>query len=64
MERINYFTGKPEPVLQNSDFYNRETDSKCEHCNTNLIDNCMWCGAPVCCPKCCAESRKNAEEGE
>lgn len=27
---------------------------KCDHCGTQLIDMCYKCGAPVCCPKCCA----------
>jgi hypothetical protein len=31
---------------------------KCEHCGTELIDKCPWCGAPVCCPRCCEETRK------
>jgi hypothetical protein len=27
----------------------------CEvHIDTKLIDNCLYCGAPQCCPKCCA----------
>lgn len=28
--------------------------SKCEHCGTDLIYKCYRCGAPVCCPRCCA----------
>lgn len=28
----------------------------CEHCGTKLIDECLMCGAPVCCPKCCLEA--------
>jgi len=37
--------------------------SKCEHCGTELIDKCYRCGAPVCCPRCCAETepRRNGE---
>src|SRR5882762_465745 len=30
----------------------------CEHCGTAIIDNCLRCGAPQCCPKCCAEVSK------
>lgn len=25
----------------------------CEDCGTPIIDNCIRCGAPQCCPKCC-----------
>ncbi len=37
--------------------------SKCEHCGTELIYKCYHCGAPVCCPRCCAdtEPRINGE---
>ena len=28
----------------------------CEHCGTELMDQCLRCGAPVCCPRCCSES--------
>jgi hypothetical protein len=27
--------------------------SFCETCGTRLIDNCLECGAPQCCPRCC-----------
>jgi len=30
------------------------TKSVCEDCGTTIIDNCIRCGAPQCCPKCCA----------
>jgi hypothetical protein len=37
----------------------------CDQCGTELIDQCLWCGAPVCCPKCCEETRKeNSDEQE
>jgi hypothetical protein len=49
-ERIDYFSGKPIPSI-----WPKETREKCDECGTNLIDRCMRCGAPVCCPKCCAE---------
>ena len=45
----------PENVAKK---YLRESDSEyCEngHDNTKLIDNCVQCGAPVCCPDCCNE---------
>jgi hypothetical protein len=29
---------------------------KCDSCNTDIIINCQKCGAPNCCPKCCAET--------
>jgi hypothetical protein len=30
--------------------------SKCDTCGTELINRCLQCGAPVCCPKCCNEA--------
>jgi chromosome segregation ATPase len=29
---------------------------RCDDCGTELIDKCAVCGAPVCCPLCCARS--------
>ena len=29
--------------------------SKCEKCDTGIIDACLNCGAPRCCPKCCVD---------
>ncbi len=26
---------------------------RCETCGTEIIDNCLRCGAPRCCPHCC-----------
>ena len=31
---------------------------RCDYCKHSLIDNCMVCGAPVCCPRCCKEDNK------
>lgn len=48
---IDKFTGnavdKPSDLLPhvNGDF--------CDECGSELIDHCIICGAPVCCPKCC-----------
>lgn len=28
----------------------------CEDCGTPIINNCPRCGAPQCCPKCCAKN--------
>jgi hypothetical protein len=47
------FTGKPIDRL--SDLLPRRTDQICDDCGTYLIDRCGRCGAPVCCPRCCAE---------
>ena len=36
--------------------------SKCDrHLDTELIDGCVQCGAPVCCPKCCDEAIKELD---
>ena len=32
---------------------NKILSDKCETCGTELITNCLVCGAPLCCPKCC-----------
>ena len=29
---------------------------RCDDCGTELIDKCAVCGAPICCPLCCARS--------
>ena len=56
---IDKFTGKPFDKL--SDRLPKQTDEKCEHGHdTYLITNCLFCGAPVCCPDCCEESRQDA----
>jgi hypothetical protein len=34
---------------------------KCEHCGTELNNDCWNCGAPVCCPRCCAETSAEQE---
>ena len=31
--------------------------NRCDHCGAKTIDGCMHCGAPVCCPQCCAIDR-------
>jgi len=29
---------------------------RCETCGTETIDHCPVCGAPQCCPSCCADA--------
>lgn len=41
-----------------SDALSSELDEKCDQCGTSLINRCLFCGAPVCCPKCCEEDRQ------
>jgi len=50
---IDEITGKKVDRL--SDLLPLSQKNQCEECGTNLIDHCLLCGAPVCCPKCCAE---------
>lgn len=45
------WTGKPVDKI--SDLLPKENGEKCEECGTPLINNCLTCGAPICCPKCC-----------
>jgi hypothetical protein len=28
----------------------------CDDCGTECVNNCLQCGAPQCCPKCCDEA--------
>ena len=36
-----------------------KTDA-CEHCGgENIIDDCMWCGAPQCCQDCCDKAMRH-----
>ena len=52
MDRISSLVGKPIPQ-----FIDETEHEKCEYCGTELVSNCVICGAPVCCPKCCNESQ-------
>lgn len=37
--------------------YNYIKNAKCEHCGAErIINNCLLCGAPVCCISCCKHS--------
>jgi hypothetical protein len=55
MEYYDKFTGKPfDHATDRLPHYN---GSFCEECGSELIDHCIRCGAPVCCPKCCEEEK-------
>jgi hypothetical protein len=58
METINQWTGKPQP---HNGLPRRSDKEYCEngHDDTELIYDCVFCGAPVCCPKCCSEDRND-----
>lgn len=57
-EVIDRWTGKPRPAE-----FMRRLDEICdEHADTRLVCDCPFCGAPVCCPKCCDEARAEREE--
>jgi len=49
---IDRFTGKPIDRIRLPKL-NGET---CDECGSECIDNCIICGAPQCCPACCAEA--------
>jgi hypothetical protein len=53
------WTGKRVDKL--SDLLPSEGASLCEECGTRLINRCLRCGAPVCCPKCCAQDEVEEE---
>lgn len=50
---IDPWTGKP--VDRRSDLLPSQSRETCETCGTAIINRCQRCGAPVCCPRCCAE---------
>jgi hypothetical protein len=58
IERINRFTGKPQPYSD----WGRPANYSCDDCGTGVICDCPMCGAPNCCPKCCDESRQELRE--
>ena len=51
---VDPYTGKP--VHQASDLLPSPNGETCDVCGTELIDRCLVCGAPQCCPICCAEA--------
>jgi hypothetical protein len=48
------YSGKP--MDKPSDALSSKNGGRCETCGTETIDRCTRCGAPQCCPKCCAET--------
>lgn len=47
-----------------SDSQEREGESckaKCEDCGVEIINDCQFCGAPQCCPRCCDSTRATPE---
>ena len=53
-KHFDKFTGKPFDKL--SDRLSQLNGLKCDSCNSELIDNCLTCGAPICCPTCCKKT--------
>lgn len=39
---------------------NTPNGQKCEHCGHECVDNCLACGAPQCCPRCCMAATTEA----
>jgi len=41
-------------------------DEYCDECGTQLETDCLMCGAPVCCKKCCGEDwdRRNPKPAD
>lgn len=57
----SYLWFGPIPILSPaalSDVLQAATGRHCEHCGTQIIDDCCVCGSPQCCPKCCDETTK------
>lgn len=59
MDRVNRFTLKPEPQRP----YGRPAGYNCERCSTPVICDCIQCGAPNCCPKCCNDASSDLSIG-
>lgn len=55
MSHTDRFTGKEYDSI--SDRLPHYNGQKCDTCGGPAIDHCAMCGAPQCCPKCCAEAR-------
>jgi len=36
----------------------------CDKCGTKLIEDCLRCGSPNCCPKCCKEAQQEINVNE
>lgn len=52
------FTGKP--IDKASDCLPHLNGGRCDACGTETIDGCPVCGAPQCCPRCCADAIEEA----
>ena len=56
---VDIYTGKqidrPSDNLSNGGI-----GEYCDECGTELIDKCARCGAPICCPECCAEDEEDS----
>ena len=57
---IDKFTGKPIDKL--SDRLPHPNGGRCETCGTETIDHCPVCGAPQCCPSCCADAAREGTQ--
>jgi hypothetical protein len=51
---IDNFTN--QPIDKPSDIFPRLNGGHCDFCGSATIDHCPVCGAPQCCPRCCAET--------
>jgi hypothetical protein len=52
------FTGKP--LDRPSDALPGRLNEDCDECGHYLISRCGMCGAPICCPACCAEDARES----
>lgn len=57
--RRDPYTGRPIDHL--TDLLSSATGKRCEDCGTEIIDRCLRCGAPQCCPRCCVEAMEEAQ---
>lgn len=45
-----------EPVILVDSPFLQVMRPRCDTCGGEVIDKCMQCGAPVCCPSCCSDT--------
>ena len=44
--------------------WGRPNGGRCSICGGETVDRCLVCGAPQCCPACCADAASEGTRGE
>lgn len=61
MSRLLYDPWTGKPVDRASDLLPSPAGRLCDDCGADVINRCMRCGAPTCCPRCCFEASEALE---